>query len=188
MARVFGAMRGAESNEPAANLYPDSVAPVIRSGGDGQREIVNMRWGFPPPPIGNALVTNVRNTVSAFWRPWLKVEYRCLIPVSRFCEWTDAKPKRQVWFALNEDEPLFAFAGIWRPWCGLRGTKKEPVEGQHEVFSFLTCEPSPIVAPVHAKAMPVVLTSRDEFRAWLEAPPEDALKLQRPFSDLAIVA
>jgi hypothetical protein len=24
-----------------------------------------------------------------------------------------------------------AFAGIWRPWTGVRGTKAEPVEGEH---------------------------------------------------------
>jgi len=28
-----------------------------------------------------------------------------------------------VWFALNEDRPLFAFAGIWTEFEGERGTK-----------------------------------------------------------------
>jgi putative SOS response-associated peptidase YedK len=29
--------------------------------------------------------------------------------------------------ALDHDRPLFAFAGLWRPWTGTRGTKAEPL-------------------------------------------------------------
>jgi putative SOS response-associated peptidase YedK len=40
---------------------------------DGARELVSMRWGFPPPPkVGTRPVTNVRNVKSPFWRQWLK--------------------------------------------------------------------------------------------------------------------
>jgi hypothetical protein len=35
--------------------------------------------------------------------------------------------KDVVWFALNEDRPLFAFAGIWTEFKGDRGTKSKPV-------------------------------------------------------------
>jgi hypothetical protein len=34
--------------------------------------------------------------------------------------------KDMVWFALNEDRPLFAFAGIWTEFKGDRGTKSKP--------------------------------------------------------------
>ncbi len=37
-----------------------------------------------------------------------------------------AKPA-VVWFALNDDRPLFAFAGIWTTFNGDRGTKSKPV-------------------------------------------------------------
>jgi hypothetical protein len=43
-----------------------------------------------------------------------------------------------------------------------------------------------VVAPVHSKAMPVLLTTADEQAAWLSAPPEEALKLQRPLPDEAL--
>jgi putative SOS response-associated peptidase YedK len=33
------------------------------------------------------------------------------------------------WFALSSERPLFAFAGLWTPWTGTRGTKAKPVEG-----------------------------------------------------------
>ena len=34
--------------------------------------------------------------------------------------------------------------------------------------------------PIHAKAMPVVLTTEGEWDQWLTAPVDEALKLQRP--------
>jgi putative SOS response-associated peptidase YedK len=164
------------------DIFPDTVAPVVRTAPqDGVRELTMMRWGFPPPPdLSTAPVTNVRNTASSFWRHWLQPEFRCLVPVTSFCEWSDSKPKVAHWFALSEEQPVFFFAGIWRTWNGPRGPKKAPVEGDHLLYSFLTCEPNADVKPIHAKAMPVVLTVDDDLEAWLTGPIEDALKLQRP--------
>ena len=34
-----------------------------------------------------------------------------------------------MWFALNEDRPLFAFAGIWTEFKGERGPKSKPIPG-----------------------------------------------------------
>lgn len=48
------------------------------------------------------------------------------------------------------------------------------------LFSFLTTDANAVVKPVHAKAMPVILTTAAEREIWLTAPVEDALKLQRP--------
>ena len=39
---------------------------------------------------------------------------------------------------MPEERPLAAFAGLWRPWTGIRGTKANPVEGEHRLFGFLT--------------------------------------------------
>jgi putative SOS response-associated peptidase YedK len=63
-------------------------------------------------------VTNIRNTSSPHWRTWLKPENRCLVPANSFAEYApetnpDTKKKDVVWFALIEERPLFAFAGIW---------------------------------------------------------------------------
>lgn len=172
---------------PLPGIFPDQMAPVALAGKQG-RELTMMRWGIPgPKAYGEHPVTNVRNVKSPHWRPWLKPEFRCLVPVSSFSEYADTKPRKTpVWFALDDDRPLFAFAGIWRPWTGVRGTKRENpdrVEEEHRLFSFLTTEANGVVGPVHPKAMPVLLTTKEECGAWLEAPTAEALRLQRPLPD-----
>jgi hypothetical protein len=40
-----------------------------------------------------------------------------------------------------------------------------------------------VVRPVHAKAMPVMLTTPEACDVWLEGEPEEALELARPFPE-----
>ena len=103
-------------------IFPDQRAPIVRVA-DGERALEMLRWGIPgPKQYGEHPVTNVRNVKSPHWRAWLKPEYRCLVPVSSFSEYADTRPRKTpTWFALDHDRPLFAFAGIWRPWIGVRG-------------------------------------------------------------------
>jgi putative SOS response-associated peptidase YedK len=38
------------------------MAPIVRAGADGERELVMARWGMPGPlQFGGALITNIRN-------------------------------------------------------------------------------------------------------------------------------
>ena len=176
--RLLGVMADHTGNQPPLPaIFPDQVAPVVRIGDEGSREMLPMRWGFPgPDSAGGRPVTNIRNTGSAWWRPWLDPRWRCLVPATSFCEWTDTRPKVPHWFALAPERPLFAFAGVWRPWTG----ERKGEAGEHLLFGVLTTEPNAIVRPVHAKAMPVMLTTPEEWDAWLSAPADEALALQKP--------
>src|SRR3954452_11136950 len=155
---------------PLPAIFPDQVAPVVRVN-EGERELTMMRWGMPSPPQFPGITTNIRNTASPHWRRWLKPESRCLVPVTSFSEYApepnpETGKKDVVWFALDRDRPLFAFAGIWTPWTGTRGTKAKPIEGNHLLYGFLTTEPNSIVGPIHPKAMPVILITEEERDVW----------------------
>jgi putative SOS response-associated peptidase YedK len=186
LARTMRDITGNQPSLPA--IFPDQVAPVVRTAQDGARELVSMRWGFQPPPgAGARPVTNVRNTASNWWKPYLKPGARCLIPVTSFSEYDHRiTPPTVTWFAQGDDRPLMFFAGIWRIWNGPRGTKANPVNGDHLLFSFLTTAPNAVVAPVHPKAMPVLLLDEAARETWLTGTIEEALALQRPAPDGSI--
>jgi putative SOS response-associated peptidase YedK len=98
-------------------VFPDYTAPVVHND-DTFREMIMMRWGMPPPPkFGGPPVSNIRNMSSPHWRGWLKLESRYLAPFNSFAEYApepnrETKKQDVVWFALNDDRPLAAFAGI----------------------------------------------------------------------------
>ncbi len=183
IARIFEADPRTGWDPPLA-LYPDRLAPVVGHGrsADGAplRVLAQARWGIPPPATASRPVVNIRNLASPFWRGALaKPALRCLVPATSFCEWTDTPDpetgrKRQVFFALPGGEP-FAFAGLIRP--AAAGTQDPPR------FAFLTCEPNALVAPIHAKAMPVILPP-GAWAPWLDGAPAQAF--QHPVAERAL--
>jgi putative SOS response-associated peptidase YedK len=174
------------------SIFLDQAAPIVRSGADGERELVMARWGMPgPPQFGGRPVTNIRNVASPHWRGWIGARNRCVVPATSFCEYADTTPRKTpIWFALGDDRPVFAFAGLWTRWRGVRGPKSAPVAGEHELYGILTTDANAVVAPIHPQAMPVILTSQAEVDLWLEAETLAALSLQRPLPNeaLAVVA
>ena len=114
-------------------------------------------------------------------------ENRCLVPFTSFSE-NESFPdgtKPPIWFALSNDRPLAFFAGIWvAQWKSVRKVKEG--ETTNDLFAFLTTEPNKEVGAVHPKAMPVIVTTPDEFETWMNAPTPEAMKLQRPLPDGAL--
>src|SRR5271166_3973061 len=156
---LFRAKHDGAGNLPLfPSIFPDQLAPIVRVGADGERELVMARWGMPGPlQFGGAPITNIRNVKSSHWQRWLGVSNRCIVPATSFCEYADPKPRKApIWFALNDDRPLFAFAGLWTPWRGIRGPKSARVDGDHELFGFLTTEANAIVAPIYPSGLPVI--------------------------------
>jgi len=152
-------------------LVPRGRAWVLRHEG-GRLGLDVMAWDV----LGGAAkwpMTNVRQLGLPQWRRLAEEpEHRCLIPLTEFCEWTPDKDpvhgiKGEMWFTVT-DQPRFAVAGFWQPTTKGNG------------FAMVTCDPNPLVAPIHPKAMVTILHEADHDR-WLTGSYADIVALQRPY-------
>ena len=100
VAKMFGVGHNRTLDVPLfPGIFPNYVAPVVRQAADGDRELVNMNWGFVLPQPGRAprRVTNVRDdkAMTGFWQESME-KRRCLVPASAFCE-PDGNVKPATW-------------------------------------------------------------------------------------------
>jgi len=183
IAAHFGARAG-DDPWPGGTLSPGSFAPVLTMGrefvagprGQGQPlRMVPRLWGVPPPPsvLDGRPVLSVRNVESPFWIGNLRnSEFRCLVPASAFMEWGRADPatgrRRQHWFSCA-DQPLFAFAGVWK-------------DSEVPSFALLTCEANALLREAGIARMPVLLPPDPRtWQAWLAGEWSRAEALLQPY-------
>ena len=153
---------------PLTSIFPGYQAPVVRKAADGERELVNLNWGFILLQKDRAprRVTNVRDDkilTSPFWKPSFE-QRRCLVPASSYCEPKGEKPATWHWFAMNGDEqrPIFAFPGVWTRYRG--PIRKNGANVDQEVFAFMTTEPNELTVSVNHERMPVLLVRARALR------------------------
>lgn len=166
-------------------IYPRYDGPVLRLGEDGERELLEMHWGFVMPqaskktgkPIQPRAVNNARDDKlrsSGFWKSSFQ-DRRCLIPATSFCEAEGRQPATYHWFGVDARAP-FCLAGIWKPH---RGKYKDEL-ADIETYSMVTTTPNEVVAPIHPDRMPAILDEKD-WNTWLSGTPEEAFSLIAPF-------
>jgi putative SOS response-associated peptidase YedK len=125
------------------------MGTVIRAAGNGI-ELIQMRFGFPPPRPKASPVFNFKSDGRHF-----ADSRRCLVILSGFFEFTGTKyPKAKHRFSLK-DSPLMAIAGLWR----------EGSDGEPPSFTMLTTEPGPDIAPYHDRQ--VVVLRPGDWAHWL---------------------
>lgn len=171
VASLFRVAYVVQSNAPD-EVYSGTPGLVVREQ-DGAAVMQSMTWGFPlrlkgmkpeakPKPVNNIADLNKPMWVGLARKP----QWRCLIPLTAFAEAEGPKGKMtRTWFSLR-DEPIFAWAGLWRV-----------SDEWGPVYSGVMTDANEAVAPVHDR-MPVLL-HRDEYQQWLQGTFDDAVAFQK---------
>lgn len=112
-----------KGTKPSYNISPAQSVPVIVMR-DGARAIETMKWGFIPAGAKDTnsvfrYKTHIARSEGIFERPtWADAirTSRCLIPANGFYEWRNLPEGRVPYFIQTNDQPLFAFAGLYGEW------------------------------------------------------------------------
>ena len=158
---------------------------MIRLLEDGQRELIDMRWGLVPswsrPGDQLPLLINARaETLSS--KPAFRDAFqrrRCIVPASGYYEWQKLPGgAKQPFYITRRDGLPIAFAGLW-----------ENAKELHGTAAIVTTAASEGTQPIHDR-MPVILEKPD-FPRWLASQSltkQEAESLLRPSPAGSLVA
>ncbi len=171
VAALFDVEEVVQTNAPD-EVYPGTAGMVVREEA-GIRRLQSMTWGFPlrlksmSPTAKPKPVNNIADLSKPMWKGLAaKPQWRCLIPLTAFAEAEGAKgSKTRTWFSVK-DQPIFAWAGLWRV-----------SDEWGPVYSGVMTDCNEAIRPVHDR-MPVLLHA-DEWRQWLHGSFEDTLSFQQ---------
>ncbi|MBK7392990.1 MAG: SOS response-associated peptidase [Chloracidobacterium sp.] len=162
-------------NVPRNNIKPTAPAWIVARRGDGLIKTVEARWWCQwdgsykweaKYPTFNARVETMHD--KKLWPALLKKGQRCLLPIDSFYEWpVKGKGIPPVEIFVEGRNP-YALAGLWSRYY----EENDP----RYSFTVFTCDPNEFMKPIHPKAMPVILTDKDEQRLWLNEGDEALLR------------
>ncbi len=162
---------------PKYNIGPTVDLPAIRLEEDDYAWVL-LRWGLVPSwardvRIGNRMINARAESIAE--KPSFRSAYkmrRCLLPITSFYEWKRTDTGKQPLSIYIKDESLFTLAGIWEEWTSPEG---EVIES----CTIVTTEANSFMESIHDR-MPVIVAP-EERDVWLEADPETAQHVMRPF-------
>jgi putative SOS response-associated peptidase YedK len=162
--------------EPAYNICPTQIAPVI-SRGEAGVEMTGLRWGLVPAwakdlKIGAHAINARQETVQE--KPMFRAAFkkrRALVPATGYYEWTGEAGHKQPFFIYPPDRSLLLFAGLWEAWKGKANPEAEWVKS----FTILTGRPGKVSGDVHDR-QPVILPP-SMWEEWLDGTTEEVVTL-----------
>jgi putative SOS response-associated peptidase YedK len=166
------------------NIAPMQQVPIVRVNAQGERELVQVRWGLVPrwakePSIGAKMINARAETVAV--KPTFRTAFRrhrCLLPADGFYEWqVRSDGSKQPMRIGLQDGSLFGLAGLYERWLSPEG---EPLD----TCTILTTEANSLLAPLHGR-MPVIVPPQ-AYEQWLDASTPDPSALIAPYDARAM--
>jgi putative SOS response-associated peptidase YedK len=162
--------------EPAYNICPTTIQPVIARGEDGV-DMKGLRWGLVPGwakdlKIGANAINARVDTIQQ--KPMFRTAFkkrRALIPATGYYEWTGEPGNRQPYYIYPPDHSLLLFAGLWEAWKD----KNEPEADWVKTFTVITGLAGKVSGDIHDR-QPVTLPPA-MWERWLDGTPEEASAL-----------
>jgi len=151
---------------PRYNIAPMQPVPIVRTNAEGERELVQVRWGLVPrwakdPSIAARMINARAESVAtkpAFRNAFRR--HRCLVPANGFYEWMPmAEGHKQPMLVARRDGELFAMAGLYERWLSPEGEVLD-------TCTVITTACNETVRPIHDR-MPVIVPP-EHYARWLD--------------------
>jgi putative SOS response-associated peptidase YedK len=124
--------------QPRYNISPTSEILIVKENAASLA-----RWGLRGRFINLRAETVADKFRDAYRRG------RCLVPASGFYEWKKEAGRKQPYYFVPADDPLFGFAALW----------------ERDTCTLITSEPNAVTRSIHDR-MPVIIAKKD-YAAWL---------------------
>jgi len=167
------------------NIAPMQTVPIVRVNAAGDRELMQVRWGFVPrwardPGIGARMINARAETLHE--RPAFRnafQRHRCLLPATGFYEWRRGPITKQPMRIARVDDQPFGMAGLYERWLSPDGEVLD-------TCAIVTTEANRLLRPLHDR-MPVIIAP-EHYARWLDAADPDVSDLLAPSGEEALRA